>query len=459
MSTLNITASYEEARTRRVSSLTRRERAVEVAVGGSFLVAALALALLGDGGRPFRWADAAIAVVALGAASMVVFEVGSTYTMPVQLAFVPMLFVLPAPAVPLCVAVALMLPKLGDALLGRRPIGRSFMAFGDSWFALAPALVFTAAGMRAPDGHDWPLYLAALLAQFAIDFAASSLRDFLNGGASLREQVRESSWVYLVDALLAPVGLAVAFAASERPWIVLLALPLTALMAVFARERRARMDYVLELGRAYRGTALVLGDVVEADDAYTGMHSAGVVDLAVAVAEELGLGPAARRNVEFGALLHDVGKLSVPKEIINKPGPLDDAEWEIMHQHTIEGQKLLDQIGGFMGEVGTIVRASHERFDGAGYPDGLAADAIPFEARVVACCDAFSAMTTDRSYRRAMSPGAALAELRDCAGDQFDPQVVAAVVAVVERREQSKPVPDEITLDPSAAASPALFVP
>jgi HD-GYP domain-containing protein (c-di-GMP phosphodiesterase class II) len=459
MSTLNTTASYEEARTRRVNRLTSRERAVEAAVGGAFVAAALALLLLGDAGRPFRWGDAAVATVALGAASMVVFEVGSTYTMPVQLAFVPMLFVLPAPAVPLCVAVALMLPKLGDALLGRRPIGRSLMAFGDSWFALAPALVFTAAGMRAPDGHDWPLYLAALLAQFAIDFAASSLRDFLNGGASLREQVRESSWVYLVDALLAPVGLAVAFAAYARPWIVLLALPLTALMAVFARERRARMDYVLELGRAYRGTALVLGDVVEADDAYTGMHSAGVVDLAVEVAEELRLGPSARRNVEFGALLHDVGKLSVPKEIINKPGPLDEHEWEIMHRHTIEGQKLLDQIGGFMGEVGTIVRASHERYDGGGYPDGLAGDAIPFEARVVSCCDAFSAMTTDRSYRKARPVRAALEELERCAGSQFDPQVVAAVIAVVERREQSKPAPEEITLDPSAAATPALLVP
>src|SRR4051794_39842926 len=162
MSTLNTTASYEEARTRRVNRLPRRERAVEATVGGAFVVAALALVLLGDGGRPFRWGDAAIAVVALGAASMVVFEVGSTYTMPVQLAFVPMLFVLPAPAVPLCVAVALMLPKLGDALLGRRPIGRSFMAFGDSWFALAPALIFMVAGLGAPDGHDWPLYLAAL---------------------------------------------------------------------------------------------------------------------------------------------------------------------------------------------------------------------------------------------------------------------------------------------------------
>ena len=451
MSTLDTTANYEEARTRRVNRLTRRERVVEVAVGGSFLVAALALVLLADGGRPFHWIDAAIVVVSLGAASMVVFEVGSTYTMPVQLVFVPMLFVLPAPAVPLCVAAALMLPKLADALLGRRPIGRSFMALGDSWFALAPALLFTLAGTTAPDGRDWPLYLAALAAQFAIDFAASSLRDFLNGGASLRDQVRESSWVYLVDSLLAPVGLAVAFAAVARPWVVLLALPLTALMAVFARERRARMDYVLELGRAYRGTALVLGDVVEADDAYTGMHSAGVVDLAVEVAEELGLGPAARRNVEFGALLHDVGKIGVPKEIINKPGPLDAHEWEIMRRHTIEGQGLLDQIGGFMREVGTIVRASHERFDGGGYPDGLAGDAIPFEARVVSCCDAFSAMTTDRSYRRARPEAAALDELRRCSGTQFDPRVVKAVIAVVERRQRQRPVVEELTLDPSAA--------
>jgi putative nucleotidyltransferase with HDIG domain len=333
------------------------------------------------------------------------------------------------------------------------------MAFGDSWFALGPAVVFVLAGDHAPDGRDWPLYALALAAQFAVDFAASSIRDFLNGGASLRKQVRESGWVYLVDALLAPVGLAVAFAASARPWIVLLALPLTALMGIFARERRARMDYVIELGRAYRGTALVLGDVVEADDAYTGMHSASVVDLAVAVAEELGLDIAARRNVEFGALLHDVGKLSVPKEIINKPGPLDDAEWEIMHQHTIEGQKLLDQIGGFMGEVGTIVRASHERFDGGGYPDGLAGDAIPFEARVVACCDAFSAMTTDRSYRKARPFQEALDELRRCAGSQFDPRVVAALISVVERREQTKPAPDEITLDPASAAAPALLTP
>jgi putative nucleotidyltransferase with HDIG domain len=210
--------------------------------------------------------------------------------------------------------------------------------------------------------------------------------------------------------------------------------PLTALMAVFARERRARMDYVLELSHAYRGTALVLGDVVEADDAYTGRHSEAVVDLAVAVADKMRLPRGPRRNVEFGALLHDVGKIAVPKSIINKPGPLDDDEWAIMRQHTIAGQEMLDQIGGFMKDVGAIVRASHERFDGGGYPDGLRAERIPLEARIVSCCDAFNAMTTDRSYRRGRSEREAVAELRACSGTQFDPDVVEAVVTVVESR-------------------------
>jgi putative nucleotidyltransferase with HDIG domain len=398
-------------------------------------------------------------VVSLAAASTVVFEVGATYTMPVQLVFVPMLFVLPPEFAPLCVTAALMLPKLAGALIGRRPPGRALMAFGDSWFAIGPALVLVLASPGAPDGHDWPIYLAALLAQFAVDFSASSVREFLNGSASLGDQLRESRWVYLVDSLLAPLGLAVAFAAYERPWIVLLALPLTALMAVFARERRERMDYVVELGRAYRGTALVLGDVVEADDAYTGQHSASVVDLAMEVAEELRLDRSQRRNVEFGALLHDVGKIAVPKEIINKPGPLDEGEWAIIRTHTLEGQKMLDQIGGFMKDVGVVVRASHERFDGGGYPDGLAGEQIPLEARVVCACDAFSAMTTDRSYRRGRPAPAALEELRACSGTQFDPVVVAAVETVVERRLAAKQPLDEITLDPAAAEAAAHLVP
>jgi HD-GYP domain-containing protein (c-di-GMP phosphodiesterase class II) len=137
--------------------------------------------------------------------------------------------------------------------------------------------------------------------------------------------------------------------------------------------------------------------------------------------------------VEFGALLHDVGKIAIPNEIINKPGPLDDDEWLVIKTHTVEGQRMLDQVGGVMRAIGHIVRSSHERWDGGGYPDGLVGEAIPRESRIVACCDAFNAMTTDRSYRRAMGLEEALVELRINAGTQFDPEVVDAVVRVVER--------------------------
>ncbi len=141
--------------------------------------------------------------------------------------------------------------------------------------------------------------------------------------------------------------------------------------------------------------------------------------------------------MEFGALLHDVGKVAIPKSIIRKPGPLDDAEWAIVKTHTIEGQQLLDRMGGVMSEIGRVVRSSHERWDGRGYPDGLAAGDIPMEARIIATCDAFSAMTTTRPYRQALSVDAAVAELERCAGSQLDPAVVSALLDVVRREPRS----------------------
>jgi putative nucleotidyltransferase with HDIG domain len=173
--------------------------------------------------------------------------------------------------------------------------------------------------------------------------------------------------------------------------------------------------------------------VISDDDAYTGEHSYGVIALALQIADEMGLDEDERRLVEFGALLHDVGKIGVPKQIINKAGPLDDGEWAIMKQHTVYGQQMLDKVGGSMADVGVIVRASHERWDGNGYPDGTAGEDVPLAARIVSVADTFSAITTTRSYRRAQSPEAAIAELRRCAGTQFDPQVVDAAIAVLMR--------------------------
>ena len=142
--------------------------------------------------------------------------------------------------------------------------------------------------------------------------------------------------------------------------------------------------------------------------------------------------PEQRRNLEFGALLHDVGKIAIPKEIINKPGKLDPQEWEIINTHTVEGQKVLDRVGGFMHEVGLIVRSHHERWDGRGYPDGLSGEAIPLEARIISCCDTWNAMRTDRSYRRALSHEVARAELVANAGHQFDPRIVTAFLELIE---------------------------
>ena len=141
------------------------------------------------------------------------------------------------------------------------------------------------------------------------------------------------------------------------------------------------------------------------------------------------------REAEMGALLHDIGKIAVPDEIINKPGPLNDEEWAIMKTHTVEGERMLQQVGGLLSSVGVVVRASHERWDGGGYPDGLVGEAIPVAARIISACDAFNAMTTDRSYRKALPLEVAIAELHANSGTQFAPDVVDALVALVSRPE------------------------
>ncbi|MGA2929646.1 MAG: HD domain-containing phosphohydrolase, partial [Solirubrobacteraceae bacterium] len=139
-----------------------------------------------------------------------------------------------------------------------------------------------------------------------------------------------------------------------------------------------------------------------------------------------------RRNLEFAALLHDVGKIAIPKEIINKPGKLDPDEWRIVATHTVEGQWLLDQVGGLLRSVGLIVRSHHERWDGRGYPDGLAGEAIPLEARIISCCDAWNAMRTDRCYRKALTHELARTELLSGAGQQFDPTIVPRFLHIVD---------------------------
>ncbi|MGZ8795326.1 MAG: HD-GYP domain-containing protein [Gaiellaceae bacterium] len=346
---------------------------------------------------------------------------------------VPMLFVLPTGVVPIAVAAGVVLGSLTEYAAGALHFERIFLRLGNCWHAIGPALVLGLAGEPSPDLGDWPLYLGALGAQFALDYGSSALRGWMALGVPPKVQLRAMAWVYVIDGGLAAVGLAIAFAAVDSPYGVLLAVPLIGLLSVFARERRVRIDHELELRDAYRGTAFLLGDVVETDDGYTGVHSRDVVELTMSVAEELGLDERARRDAEFAALLHDVGKIRVPNEIINKAGPLTEEEWEIVKQHTVEGERLLHRVGGLLGQIGRIIRSCHERFDGTGYPDGLAGEQIPPIARIVYCCDAYNAMTSDRAYRAALPRETAVAELRAGSGTQFDPDVVDALVAAVAR--------------------------
>ncbi len=422
----------EERRARRLQRLAHRELLTIILFAGGFLVVAAALAEWLPSQRSPSGLAVLVLIFAYAAAFRVDFEIGTGSAVPTELILVPMLFVLPVGLVPLAVAAGIVLASLDESVRGSLRLARVPVRIVNAWHAVGPALVLGLAGERAPRLSDWPIYLLAFFAQAAFDTLAGAGREWLALGVRPAVQLRAMVLVYAIDAGLAPVGLAIAFSAQSSPYAVLLALPLIGLLGGFASERRVRIDHEFELRDAYRGTAFLLGDVVEADDEYTGVHSRAVVDLTLRVCRKLRLSARERRDAEFVALLHDVGKVRMPKAIVNKPGPLTPEERAVMERHTLEGERLLLRVGGLLGEIGRIVRSCHERFDGSGYPDGLRGEEIPLLARIVACCDAFNAMTSDRSYRKAMPVADAVAELRRVSGTQFDPAVVDVLIASLD---------------------------
>jgi len=195
-----------------------------------------------------------------------------------------------------------------------------------------------------------------------------------------------------------------------------------------------RAALVEELEHAFTTTLAALSSTVEAKDDYTAAHGQDVADMAERVALRMELTAARAREVRHAAMLHDVGKIAVPSEILQKRGPLDDAEWEIMRSHAAVGGDLVARIDAF-AHLAPAVRASHERWDGGGYPDGLTGERIPVAARIIAACDTWDAMVTDRPYRRALSAAEAETELRRVAGSQLDADVVAALLAVLAQEQ------------------------
>jgi putative nucleotidyltransferase with HDIG domain len=413
--------------------MTRRELVWGVGRAGVFLVAAVALGVFLCSGRAMEWDLVIVLGVAYAVLWNIELEIGLGATVPVFLASVPMMFLLPPETVPLvCVIAALSQESRTRAGFVRRALG----TIHSHTPLFGPVVILLATGTWVADWSDWYVYAAALGLCILLDIFMTLIqmrlvlgkpvgtRDFAVGPAA-----------DILFALMAFLGV-VAVPGFRYAFVIPMLLALASV--ALTRERRARVDKASELSHAYRGTALLLGSVIDADDGYTGYHSRGVVELAVAVADQLGLGDRSRQLTEFAALLHDVGKIKVPKEIINKPGPLTPDEWDVVRRHPGDGADMLNGVGGFLAEVGDIVRHHHERWDGDGYPVGLKGDQIPVIARIVAACDAFSAITTDRAYRRGRPIAEAIEELRRSAGTQFDPAVIDALCRVIGREDVAR---------------------
>jgi HD-GYP domain-containing protein (c-di-GMP phosphodiesterase class II) len=433
-----------EARERRKQRMDARERVVDGVSALLFLAVAVAIAVFVDNERDTDWLLVVALVVGYAVVSRVRFEYGDLYMSAEELVFVPLLFLAPLNLVPLLAALAAVLATLPEYARGEWHRDRWITTIPDTWFCMGPVLVLAAWAPGSPSLDHLPIYLLALVASALADFAWALTRDQLLHGKPLMEVAKNCLGTNRVAATFSAIGFFPALAATVQPLVLLVVAPLVWLLTVFSRDRSERWTATLELHRAYRGTVMLLVDVVEFDDDYTAEHSRSVVELARGVAQEIGMDKYELQELEFAALLHDVGKIAIPKEILRKPAALTDSEFEVMKTHTIEGQFMLDRIGGLLGRVGEVVRSCHERWDGKGYPDGLRGEEIPLPARVVFVCDAYNAMTTTRPYRAALPHEQAIAELVTNAGTQFDPEVVAAMLRVMETGAAEAPPTDHI---------------
>jgi len=315
----------------------------------------------------------------------------------------------------------------------------------------------------AADPERWPEVLGPALLAAGLNFVVNSLlvaaAISVSSGKGLREVWAEHfTWLWPHYLVLGGLGLAMATAqATMGLWGIAVFLAPPAMMRVSLKQyvdkttksvmelreahrslqdAHAQVTEAMErLGQAYDGTLRSLVAALDARDKETAGHSERVAELTMAIAAEMGLEPGTEewRYVSWAALLHDVGKIAIRDDVLCKPGPLTPEEWESMRQHPLAGHGILSSVD-FLSPASEIVLSHHERFDGTGYPRGLAGEEIPLGARIFSIADSFDAMTSDRPYRAAMPPEEALAEILRNSGTQFDPACVRAFLRVYQSR-------------------------
>jgi putative nucleotidyltransferase with HDIG domain len=378
----------------------------------------------------------------------------------VSLAFIPIFAAVVASGT---LGLALVVPPAVIASAWGRPLHKTLFNFGTLMLAGLAANGVLDSFTTANYQRDWPeVMLPATLAggaNFVVNSSLVAAAIGLSTKASLR-RVWSDNFMWLLPHYIILAFIAIAIVAAYDAmgiWGVIVFLAPPVMMRLSIKQyldkttksvldlRRAHIQLqhahdqvtaaMTSLGKAYDGTLRSLSNALDLRDSETGGHSERVADLTMAIAGELGIQRDSEhwRYISWGALLHDVGKIAIPDQILRKPGKLDEQEWQIMRTHSRAGNDILNAVD-FLVPVAEMVYSHHERYDGTGYPRGLAAEEIPLGARIFMIADAFDAMTSDRVYRRAMPAEEALAEILRNSGTQFDPGCVRAFLSVYQKR-------------------------